>query len=194
MMFRLLLILFPICAAPAADISYWIEACTNPHTSCHAGDPELAQWALDAWEAAARGHIHFLRTDSPDQALIRIHWASGVEGQYGEARFVVIQGKRRAEVYVRPELDELGPEIARAGKSDPLLRDAIVYLTCLHESGHALGLDHTSDFADIMYSFQYGGDIPEYFQRYRRKLHTRTDIRKNAGMSSTDQERPAQDL
>ena len=69
---------------------------------------------------------------------------------------------------------------------DQLLRDAIVYLTCLHETGHALGLSHTAVFDDIMYSFQYGGDIPEYFGRYRRKLRSRDDIRENAGMSEAD--------
>ena len=56
----------------------------------------------------------------------------------------------------------------------------------VHESGHALGLAHTSAFADIMYSFQYGGDIEEYFGRYRRKLETRGDIAKNSGMSAAD--------
>jgi hypothetical protein len=70
--------------------------------------------------------------------------------------------------------------------ADPLLRDAIVYLTCVHETGHALGLEHTADFADIMYNFQFGGDIEEYFGRYRRLLGTREDIRKNAGMSPAD--------
>jgi predicted Zn-dependent protease len=69
------------------------------------------------------------------------------------------------------------------------LRDSIVYLTCLHETGHALGLPHTAAFDDIMYSFQYGGDIPEYFARYRRKLHTRRDIQKNSGLSEADQTR-----
>ena len=75
---------------------------------------------------------------------------------------------------------------------DPLLRDTIVYLTCLHETGHALGLAHTAGFADIMYSFQYGGDIPEYFGRYRRELAARVDIRKHSGMSLDDRKRIAQ--
>jgi hypothetical protein len=61
-----------------------------------------------------------------------------------------------------------------------------VYLTCLHETGHALGLPHTAAFDDIMYSFQYGGDIAEYFGRYRRRLQARDDIHKNAGMSEAD--------
>ena len=97
---------------------------------------------------------------------------------YGEARPILVEGQRGAEVYVRPAPLKLN--------EDKLLRDAIVYLTCLHESGHALGLPHTAAFDDIMYSFQYGGDIPEYFARYRRKLATRNDIEKNSGLSEAD--------
>jgi hypothetical protein len=37
-----------------------------------------------------------------------------------------------------------------------------------------------------MYSFQYGGDISEYFGRYRRQLSSRADIRKHSGMSPED--------
>ena len=96
---------------------------------------------------------------------------------YGEARPILVDGQKGAEVYVRP---------APLSTGDTLLRDAIVYLTCLHETGHALGLPHTAVFDDIMYSFQYGGDIPEYFARYRRKLTTREDIRKNPGLSEAD--------
>jgi hypothetical protein len=50
-------------------------------------------------------------------------------------------------------------------------------------------LNHTANFDDIMYSFQYGGDIAEYFGRYRRKLAVRNDIRKNSGLSETDRAR-----
>jgi hypothetical protein len=57
--------------------------------------------------------------------------------------------------------------------------------------GHALGLNHTANFDDIMYNFQYGGDIPEYFARYRRKLQSRDDIKKNPGLSASDRARIA---
>jgi hypothetical protein len=100
---------------------------------------------------------------------------------YGETRAIQVDGKRGAEVFVLPA--PLG------ANDDRLLRDAIVYLTCLHESGHALGLPHTAAFDDIMYSFQYGGDIGEYFGRYRRLLSVREDIRKHAGMSDADRKR-----
>ena len=49
------------------------------------------------------------------------------------------------DIYVLPSV---------APTADALLRETIVYLTCLHESGHAFGLPHTRNFADIMYSFQ----------------------------------------
>ena len=65
----------------------------------------------------------------------------------------------RGIIYVLPDTRMLGRDIEAATRADHLLRDSIVYLTCLHESGHALGLPHTAAFADIMYTFRYGGDI-----------------------------------
>lgn len=111
--------------------------------------------------------------------------AAGV-GQYGEMRPSIVGGRRRATVFIHPDADALGDDIAAAARKDPLLRDAIVYLTCLHELGHALGLAHTGAYADIMYAFGYGGDIPEYFARYRRQLTTRDDIARVSGVSAAD--------
>jgi hypothetical protein len=158
-----------------------VEPCTKPESGCLTGDPQLADWALAAWQSASGGALEFTRLKDPQHARIRIFWASAEQGLYGEARRVEVDGKAGAEVYVRPAPLEVN--------EDPLLRDAVVYLTCLHESGHALGLPHTAAFDDIMYTFQYGGDIPEYFARYRRKLKIRDDIRKNAGLSEADRKR-----
>jgi hypothetical protein len=102
------------------------------------------------------------------------------QGLYGETVPLQVGARRGSQIYVHDTVE---------GIKDDLLRATIVYLTCLHESGHALGLPHTAEFADIMYSFQYGGDIPEYFGRYRRKLATKEDIRKNSGISSADRAR-----
>ena len=164
----------------AADTSYWVEPCSNPATGCVAADVQLARWALEAWQSASGGRLHFVPTEDRANALIRLVWATPSQGLYGETAPILVNGRRGAQIFVR---------IAADDTKDPLLRDTIVYLTCLHESGHALGLAHTSQFDDIMYSFQYGGDIPEYFARYRRKLATRDDIRKNAGLSAADRAR-----
>jgi len=179
---KFLALLWLSCTAPCATLRYWVEPCAKPERSCHAGDPELAQWAMEAWQAAAAGHLTLEKTAGREKAHIRVFWSGGREGLYGEARPILVDGVRGAEVYVLPP-----PETP--DDRDALLRDAIVYLTCLHETGHALGLAHTAAFADIMYSFQYGGDIPEYFGRYRRLLTTRADIRKHPGMSADDRRR-----
>jgi hypothetical protein len=170
-----------LAAAPAPKtLHYWIEPST------YAGDPELAAWAMRAWESASAGLLRLPPATNRDQAEIQLVWASGQQGLYGEARPIRVNGRRGWEVAVLPA--------PLAAADDPLLRDAVVYLTCLHETGHALGLPHTAQFDDIMYSFQYGGDIPAYFDRYRRKLRSRGDISKNSGLSEGDRKSLAEAL
>lgn len=151
-------------------------------SGCTANDADLARWALEAWEKASDGKLHFVEAKDRANGRIRVRWAGRNSGLYGEAVPIVVSGQPGAELHILIA----DPEPDSADKSDKLMRDAVVYLTCLHESGHALGLNHTAAFADIMYSFQYGGDIPEYFGRYRRRLAAREDIRKYSGMSPAD--------
>jgi hypothetical protein len=47
-------------------------------------------------------------------------------------------------------------------------------------------LHRESDYRDIMYSFGHGGDIPNYFRRYRAELRSRADIAKLSGLSAGD--------
>ena len=153
------------------------------------GDAELALWALAAWQRAANGRLSFEPAASEGEALVRVYWAGAAGGQYGEMRALEVDGRRGAAVYIRPDTSALGDAIAMRASLDALFRDTIVYLTCLHELGHALGLTHTDDFADVMYFFGFGGDIREYFLRYRRKLKTREDISQHSGLSPADVER-----
>src|SRR4029078_2013392 len=111
------------------------------------------------------------------------------EGVYGEMRPLTVDGHPGAAVYIQPDVAAQGGEIARRAQDDPLLRDSIVYLTCLHELGHALGLQHTRDFRDIMYFFGYGGDVVEFFGRYRAQIRSREDIAKVTGLSPGDVQR-----
>lgn len=171
-------------ADPKDPVTYFIAE-GNKNTGYRAGDHELALWALQSWERNSGNGLHF-EPAGESAALIRVYWAEPGGGEYGETQPLLVHGKRGAALFIRPDVEALGPDIARRAAADDLLRDTIVYLTCLHELGHALGLAHTRDFRDIMYFFGYGGDIVEYFGRYRVQLHARNDIAKVSGLSDSD--------
>lgn len=166
---------------PAAEVyTWWIEDCTPEmarSTGCQAGDPELGRWALEAWQRESGGAMVLKKSPTEEHARLRLHWANGTSSLYGETEPIMVDGKRGANIFVLPSV---------APGNDPLLRETIVYLTCVHESGHAFGLAHTRNFADIMYSFQFGGDIAAYFARYRVRLKTRADIAGISGISDAD--------
>jgi hypothetical protein len=168
-------------AAALVTYSYWVQPCAAaPESGCRPGDVELAAWAFAAWERAAEGLLRLEAEPDEAKAQLRLYWVSPRQHVYGEARSILIEGKRVAEMHILPGV--AGPR----GRKDRLFRDAVIYLTCLHESGHALGLPHTARFEDIMYSFSFGGDLGEYFARYRRNLKKREDVRRYSGMSGSD--------
>ena len=165
----------------AADMwTWWVEDCTGvaADSGCNKDDEQLARWAFEGWQRESGNRIVFTKSSSPQHARLVVHWASGAS-LYGETRPVTVDGKKGAEIYILPQTNA-----TRA--KDPLLRDTIVFLTFVHETGHAIGLSHTADFNDIMYTFQYGGDIDAYFDRYRRLLTKRSDIALHSGLSDGD--------
>ena len=149
-------------------------------------DRGLAKLAFDAWSRESGGQLRFDEVEKLNGALIRIRWISSNEGLYGETQRIDVNGKPGAIVYVMPQVSLQGEPIASRAVQDNLLRETIVYLTCVHELGHAVGLQHTAKFDDIMYYFGYGGNIVDYFMRYRSKLQSRSDISKYSGLSSSD--------
>jgi hypothetical protein len=168
----------------STPVTYFI-ASGNADSGFRPTDRQLAQWALESWQRHAGGRLQ-LEPAPEEAALVRVYWANGSGGQYGEMRPLRVGGRHGAAVTIRPDMEALGPDIAVLATRDPLLRDAIVYLTCLHELGHALGLSHTADFLDIMYSFGYGGDIVAYFNRYRAQIASRSEIAAVSGLSQGD--------
>ena len=179
----------PQSAGPTAldathPVSYFIAA-GSERTGFRPSDRQLALWAIEAWRRSASNTLRFEPAAESD-AIVRLYWAERSEGQFGEMQPLAIGGRPGAAVFIRPDMESFGPDIARRAHGDSLFRDGIVYLTCLHELGHALGLVHTHDFRDVMYFFGYGGDIGEFFGRYRAQLHARGDIATVSGLSAGD--------
>lgn len=166
------------------DVGYFIATGLTAD-GVRAADQELATWAIRAWARTIGTGVRLVPADE-ESALVRVYWAGPSGGQYGEMRPLSVSGRAGAAVYIRPDITALGADISERAGRDALLRDTIVYLTCVHELGHAFGLRHTSEFVDIMYSFQFGGDISHYFERYRRQLSTRADIARRSGLSDAD--------
>lgn len=174
----LLLLCLALQAHAQTTVRYWAGA----HEKA-----ELAQWAMEAWAEASGGLLLVERVQEADKADIRFRWINPERrGLYGQSFSMKRDGKMISEIVVNPNLETLGPDMAKASQNDALYGEVILFLTCVHEAGHALGPVHTRDYADIMYSFEHGGDFVAYFQRYRNRLKSRLDMRKNSPLSLQD--------
>jgi hypothetical protein len=187
--FRMLALWVAFTASATEPWHYYVEPCRHPETGCRTSDPQLADWAFESWARASNGLLDWVRVKDPAKARLRVRWATVREGQFGETRRIRLGDRTVTNLYVLTDVKQLGPDIERIALSDSLYRDSIIYLTCVHEAGHALGLTHTTAFEDIMYSFASGGSIRDYFGRFRKLLNEREDIRKQSPITRRDQNR-----
>lgn len=182
----LLVLLLPLQTPASSQIIPYFVTDGEGIPGYDTGDRNLAVLALEAWARESDGRVKFTSASRESEALLVVRWIGAGRGRFGEMQRIQVGGKEGAVVNVSPGVAGLGEGFAARSVRDPLFRDAIVYLTCVHEIGHALGLRHTAEFQDIMYSFAYGGDLLLYFERYRNKLMTRADIARFSGLSAND--------
>jgi hypothetical protein len=160
------LVALPACGAvrwaPGATIAVWV----NPRGAPEAG-PMLVERAIKTWTDAAGGRLTLRRAAAQESASVRVFFVSD-DYRYGETAPHV---DRATGTIVSADV-----AINAALVDQPLLQQIIIYLTALHELGHALGLEHTDDFSTIMYAFRRPSDGDRYFGAYRRKLRSADDI------------------
>jgi hypothetical protein len=159
--------------AKGAAIRVWIDPDAMPPNG-----EALVEKAMKTWTTAANGRFTLVKAWE-STAPVRLHFMAA-DYRYGvtaprmnrETGLLV-----KAEVYVASD----------AGR-DPLERQIIVYLTALHELGHALGMEHTADITSIMYLFREPDDGSKFFGAYRRRLKTADDIGSDSatGLSADD--------
>jgi hypothetical protein len=156
---------------PRSGPAHWpVGAVIGVWTDLRTAPPDagaLIAKALATWTRAASGRFVLQPVAERDSAAIRIRFADA-DGIYGETSPRI--DRTTGAIHAADVL------IARSVGADRVRQNTVVYLTALHEVGHALGLPHTSSFDDIMYAFSRPDDGERYFGAYQRRLRSADDI------------------
>lgn len=147
---------------PNSAIRVWIDPANAP-----GGGVALVEKALQTWTHAADGRLTLSRGRAKDEAQITVTFISS-DSNYGETAPKVDAAKRF--------ITSADVGINASTPNDQVDARIVVYLTALHELGHALGLGHTDDMHDIMYSFRAPEDGAKFFGNYRKLLTSVGDI------------------
>ena len=136
-------------------------------TQAPADGARLVERAMRTWTEAAEGRFTLTTARADTRPAIHVRFVPSGD-VYGETRPAV---DRRTGLIAAADV-----AINAEPSGDVMTQQIVVYLTALHELGHALGLPHTDDFSDIMYSFRRADDGERYFGAYRRRLRSTADI------------------
>ena len=159
---------------PGARVAVWVDTAHAP-----AGAAMLVERAMKNWSDASNGQLTLVKSATRADAAIRIVFVSS-DHVYGEAA---------------PRLDPKTGFIAQADiainsavPDDPLDARIVVYLTALHELGHAIGLPHSDTFSAIMYRFRRPDDGRRFFGAFRQKVRSADDIGSARATGLSDQD------
>jgi hypothetical protein len=160
--------------APGAVIRVWIDPARAP-----SGGDALVERAMKTWTTVADGRLRLDRGATKDGAAIRVHFFTR------DWRYGMTQARPDPKTGLLIEAEVV---VAADADGDPLDHQIVIYLTALHELGHAIGLSHSADINDIMYLFRLPGDGDRFFGAYRKRLRSADDIGspRATGLSAED--------
>ena len=154
-MFKKVLISFLVClsistAVISAEKPRWVAQPVTVFVPEYGKYTVLMKKAFMEWEQKSNRLIRFKFVNKPSNANITVNFVDHVDTCNSDLSVGCAKMQERAGVYFKSELD-IAMKIR--GNDNVYRPIGNIYGVMLHESGHAIGLDHSSNPNSIMYPY-----------------------------------------